>query len=338
MNSEPQRRRACAEQAARALFSLTVVWLVLLGCTLFPAVVRAQSVPLEQVEFTAYIAELLRTTGPEHIKVQVTVARPLAVTLSAPSGVAVEANLVPLHSHCVAMQGRCFEAAEKMLQAAFQVFAEATRPIERDMLRPVLRARAYVESLNELHRRRGMPSLIAKPYVGELWVVLAIKGTALIRMATSDTLQQLGLAEPAAFELALQNIRDTKAPVLERAQPLRGTRFNIIAEDGYEASRLLMHDEWSAVARSRAGDLIVSVPASDAVIFGAVRDREDIQALREIVASQARRTLVPISPQIFRWRPDGWELLDEPTARAQANPPVDTAAPAHPATGATGTR
>ena len=326
-------------QGATALLSRALVYLVLLlGCTAFPALVRAQSVPLEQVEFTSYVAELLRTTAPEHIKVQVTVVRPLAVTLSAPSGVAVEANLMPLHSHCVAMQGRCFDAAEKMIQAAFQVFGEATRPIERDMLRPVLRTRAYVESLRELHSKRGMPSLLAKPYVGELWIVLAIKGSALIRMATSDTLQQLGLDESAAFELALQNIRDTKAPVLERAQPLRGTRFNIIAEDGYEASRLLMHDEWSAVARSRAGDLIVSVPASDAVIFGLVRDRDDIKALREIVASQARRTLVPISPQIFRWRPDGWELLDEPTQRAQSKPPVETTAPAEPATGSTSTR
>jgi hypothetical protein len=68
--------------------------------------------------------------------------------------------------------------------------------------------------------------------------------------------------------------------------------------------------------------LIISVPESNAVIFGRGRNDAEIQALKELAANRTRMALQPVTAQIFRWRPSGWELVEntgEPVA--QTNPP-----------------
>jgi hypothetical protein len=284
-----------------------------------PAVAIAQALPVERAEFTSYVAERMKDMRPEGLPVRITIVGPLAIKLGAPSGMSVDANLSDLHSHCVALEGRCAEEAEKLVEAAFQVFGEVTRPIERDMLRVVLRPAAWVHALSEAHKQNGMPPAVAKQYVGELWIILAISGPSFTRYATADTLRILKLEEPAAYDLALKNTREAKAPILERALPLRGTRFQVLTEDELEPSRLLMHAEWAEVAKARPGDLIVSVPASNTVIFGSALTSDDIRTLRQIAINESRKAVRAVSPQLFRWQKDHWEVVED-TARAQLSP------------------
>ena len=181
---------------------------------------------------------------------QVTINQPLSIRLKAPSGMAVDANLTELHGHCIAVEGRCTEATDRMVQAAFQVFGEATRPAERDDLRPIVRPASYVESLKAPHAQRSLPPPIAKPYVGELWIVLAISRTALISMATTETLKQLGLNEDSAFDVALANVTQAKPPVWS-AHPMRGSASSSWAK---RLDRpLAAATQWAEVAKVRGG-------------------------------------------------------------------------------------
>jgi hypothetical protein len=294
----------------------------------FPLVALAQSVPIEAGAFTSYMAERLKTLAHEdtEIHVQVTIMRPLALKLTSQSGMSVEANLTDLQAHCVALNGRCGEAAEQLAQSAIQAFGESARPVQRDMLRALVRPAAWVSELSEIHKQRGIAPLLAKPYVGELWIVVGLNRNALIGLATTETLSKLSLDENAAFELALKNTREAKLPVLNRAVPLRGTRFEMVSEDNYESSRFLMHGEWAEVARVRGGDLIVSVPASNTIIFGAVRNPAQIDDLRAVAVQEARKAPRAVSVQLFRWRANGWELVGSPAeaqARVQLSGPAD---------------
>jgi hypothetical protein len=270
-----------------------------------------QVIPVERAAFTAYIADRLKEMRPAGMPVQITVPRPLTIKLAAPSGLSVDANLVDLHKHCAALEGRCEEEADKLVESAFQVFGEVTSAVASDMLRIALRSGEWVQALNEAHKLNRTAPVVAKPYVGELWMILAIAGSSFTRYATADTLSKLKLEESAAYELALKNTTGAKAPILERALPLRGTLFHLLAEDELEPSRLLMHSEWAQVAKSRAGALIVSVPASNALIFGHARTNDDLTRMRQIARDASRTAIRSVSPQLFRWRENGWELLDE---------------------------
>jgi hypothetical protein len=278
----------------------------------------AQSIPLDKAAFTQYVADRLKEMKPEGMQVQISITRPLAIRLSAPSGMSVDANLGDLHGHCSAMDGRCAEETEKLVEAAFQVFGEVTRSITPDMFRVVLRSAGWVNALNESNKANGMPPAVAKPYVGELCMVLAISGPAFTRYATAETLNTLKLDQSVAFDIALKNTKQSKAPILERALPLRGTRFQVLAEDELEPSRLLMHAEWGEVARKRPGDLIVAVPASNLLIFGNAVSADDVRALRDVAANALRTAVRSVTPQLFRWRENGWELVEDKRARAQA--------------------
>ena len=284
--------------------------------------VSAQTLPLDKDRFTAYIAEEIRGNPPEGVQVRVVVPRPLLLRLQAPSGMSVEANLTEFYNHCVALEGRCAEAKEGLIQNAFQALGEVSRPVAADDLRVVVRSESYVAESNDTLKRHGLPPIIAKPYVGDLWMVLAFSRSQLIGVANSETIKALGLEEAAAFAIALRNTREERKPILERSVPLRGTYLHILGEDSYESSRMLLHDDWAEVA-ARNGDLVVSVPAANSVIFGKGKTAEQIKAMREVVSKQARTALQPLSAQLFRWRPNGWEVVEEKgEPRAEANLPA----------------
>jgi hypothetical protein len=229
----------------------------------------------------------------------------------------------------VALEGRCSESAEELARGAFEAFGQMNRPIERNMLRAVLRPASDVREVEQLYKEGGF-EIVAKPYVGELWILVVVHGT-LVSVATTETLKQLGLDVAGGISLALKNTLETKLPVLDRAVPLRGTYFAVLAEDYYESTRLLMHAEWGEVAKARGGDLIVTVPASDSLIFGNVRNNDQIKALQDIAIREARKSRRAVSTQIFRWRPDGWELVGDPgEVRAHVSSSVYRAVTAEP--------
>jgi uncharacterized protein YtpQ (UPF0354 family) len=294
-----------------------------------PALATGQSLPLDRQSFTNYVADRIKTVAAEdaQAKFQVTVMRPLAIHLTSESGMGVETNLRLLHTHCVALEGRCADAIARFVQAAFEVFGQATSPIERNMLRALVKPAAYVSEVDETHKQRGL-AIVAKPYVGELWMILVIHRANLVSVATMETLKQLGLDEASGFDLALKNTAALKGRALDRAVPLRGTHFETLNEDEYESSRLLMHADWAEVAKARGGDLIVSVPASNALIFGSIRNTDQMKNMRNIVSQEAHKARRFVSSQMFRWRTDGWELVEDPgDLRAQIPPSTNPVAP-----------
>jgi uncharacterized protein YtpQ (UPF0354 family) len=88
----------------------------------------------------------------------------------------------------------------------------------------------------------------------------------------------------------------------------------LIAEDPdepYEASRLLVPEMWKPLVDAAKGQLIVSAPGADVLLFRQLDDGTSIEELRaqtRVVATQVAR---PISETIFRWTPAGFEPLKE---------------------------
>ena len=257
------------------------------------------SVPLDPEAFTAYFAQRARSMNSDTTGIKVAVVQPLVVSFISRSGKAFQANLSQLHGHCIAVEGRCADSVDWHLGWQVQALTDSGVDDNAGMLRAVVRSAEYVKAVNQMMQSRGQPPLAARPYVGELWMVLAIDRPAFLVMATIDVLKRFGLDEQSAFGIALQNVARSKRPILDRALPLRGTHFQVLEEDSYEASRLLFHRDWAGVAQSRTGDLIVGVPAFNSIVFGRARTKEDVAALHKITQKRKGKAVQPLTLNSF---------------------------------------
>ena len=71
----------------------------------------------------------------------------------------------------------------------------------------------------------------------------------------------------------------------------------------------------------------MSLRPTELLIFGHAQTGADVQSLREITENVSRSAIRSVSPQLFRWREDGWELLQESVGSAPAFPTVQAARP-----------
>lgn len=76
--------------------------------------------------------------------------------------------------------------------------------------------------------------------------------------------------------------------------------------DSYEASRLILHHRWAAIAAQVRGDLLVAAPSRDFVYF--TGSREDVAGLRALARASDQQGH-PLTSTLLRWTPSGWEPL-----------------------------
>src|SRR5262245_54062111 len=180
------------------------------------AIAQSVPVPMGEAAFTAYMAQRLKAATAS-TKIEVTVVKPLELKLKAPGDLAADVYLERLYRHCQAVNGQCEEGIRRYVQGTTQTFVEEAMPVERKMLRAIVRPTSYVTDMKEVYRKRGSPPVLVKPYVGELWMILAVDLPSSIRLATATTVKELGLSEAEGFAEGLRNVRDTKKPILQAA-------------------------------------------------------------------------------------------------------------------------
>jgi hypothetical protein len=91
-----------------------------------------------------------------------------------------------------------------------------------------------------------------------------------------------------------------------------------ITGDYAEASRLLAHDDWAALSATLGGHLLVAVPAADTLLY----TKGGVPGALQTLASMARATMGtsrhPVSDEVLRWTPSGWDVVAKATAAARA--------------------
>jgi hypothetical protein len=85
----------------------------------------------------------------------------------------------------------------------------------------------------------------------------------------------------------------------------------IETEDGYAASRVLLHWRWAELTLKLGDILILGMPTRDVVVFTATLEPEKIGQLRETVETVERYQGRPVSRRLFQWTPQGWIDFDE---------------------------
>jgi hypothetical protein len=271
----------------------------------------ARAAPTDPDRYTAHVAKLLAAEAPD---LSVTVRERLSLDIA--GKVADEnmfANLDRVWEFCRRNEPDCDSATETYVRNMAAMLKERLRPLERAMVRVVVRPRDYVEQI----RKTFMEAPNAKPgtepvlmlFAGDLWLVCVADLPSSVRVLSRGDLEKLGLTIDEAIALGQRNVGAGLQPTSDAVQVLPPQGFGFIEGNDYESSRILFHGEWAQIAASMKGDLIVAVPGSGLTVYGDSGQPDAAPAMAAFARYAMGRMERPISASLFRWTPAGWEPI-----------------------------
>jgi hypothetical protein len=194
------------------------------------------------------------------------------------------------------------------------------RETQLENLQPLLIGKGELEALRQRLGGAATPwtrapgaapsQPLSQPFVADLYLVYALNSSDPAPLLSEGLLEQWGI-EPEVMHLrALANLRKKFGEIHDKPVGKLPWLHVIDSDDSYAASRLLLLEEWGAIAARLGEPLIVAVPTPSVVVFTASRDTEQLQQLRDTVETLAEHEERPVSRHLFVWHRDGWRLLE----------------------------
>ena len=221
-------------------------------------------------------------------------------------------DLSRIWNFCREYADYCAKEATDFVPKVSAQMIRASGPISRSTIRVVVRNTAYVErARRKLASSKPGAELIARPVAGDLWAICVIDGPRAIEPLTTGDLPRLGLSADEAIALGTQNVAAALPPGSQVIRlPQTPDAIAYIPGHFYESSRLLLHEDWADLAQQMNGNLVVSVPVREGILYIDGKDKDSLEALKRVAEATAKDNPEAISTQLFRWVPDGWEVVE----------------------------
>jgi hypothetical protein len=209
--------------------------------------------------------------------------------------------LFTIYSYCKRNPTSCEAAAiEQVQQLAVANMATPGAP-EASALRVVVRPSAYVAQVAQTLGGKDKP--IAKPIVGDLWMIAVLDHPTTISILKPRDLDALHLSAEEALARAKEN---TKADIARRIPgKVADSKIGVLPGDTYEASLLAFPEMWAPLAKSFDERLIVSAPGAHMMLFSKENAPDAVAALAEIAEASMHGEQRPPSSAVYRWTKDG---------------------------------
>jgi hypothetical protein len=258
--------------------------------------------------FLAYAAGILRQRLPPGYSVTPDAGSPSVLILDGHGAKIGHVDMGLQYLLCPGPPANCFASVTQWALAAENTLEDFSAPPDPRDLYVVASPRSLFES--ELAPRpASAPAVPMRPCLPNLVCVLLAKRDTGLRFVNVHDLAEMRLTEDSAFHIATANTRrrleSLPLPVPPSAeQPIRFVNY-----DQFESSLLLLHADWSSLAKATGGRLLVAIPAGDLVVYAADAGPGSVAAFTKFVADCLPSAKYRLSPLIFRWRPDGWALV-----------------------------
>ncbi|HYM01670.1 MAG TPA: DUF1444 family protein [Stellaceae bacterium] len=297
----------------QSILSKRLLLLAVLALSLitFTEVLRAReaAVPYTEDGFTAYLADAFSRQLPD-AKVTIKAPLQLEITLSQANG-PEEIYLHNVAGACARDKQNCKEVIATFVANMSSSMRERDAPVRKSMLRAVVRTSDYVAQARRVGSIRPEAEPIVRPLAGELWFVFVVDLSHGVEVLNMGIVKKLGISVDEAMSVAKQNLATTLPPLQSAIGPMRREGFGVLGGDYYNASRLMLHDDWAPLAKKMKGALVVAVPTNDVVLYGDAGRKKTLATMTDYahyVVSTAQR---PISQALLRWTPTGWEPFAE---------------------------
>ena len=302
-----RKQFATAAQARRLLGAL--LWIVVfLSAHLqsFSAGAQDATAPAYLGDVNAFTERAAQLYAQALPGMKVEVKGPLALSISGGRGQReTNAYLDSIYAFCLRNPQDCERGLASHIGKMAASFDAVAEPPARANLRAVVRPTAYVQAYEKAYKAQGGP--VAKPLIGDLWVMCALDLPTAIQVLSQSQLSELKLSKDEALTACKDNVAAILSPLAPYRRDFPWAGVNVVTGDPYEASWLIFPERWTAIAESMQGDLLVAAPGVNALIYGSGTEADSVSALAKAAAFVAARLQKPLSIEVFRWTPTGWE-------------------------------
>jgi hypothetical protein len=244
--------------------------------------------------FTARVATMLRERLPgKNVEVQSDLTLVVAD--------AGQWNLDRIFAFCQRVPARCGAVAEGSVDRMVKLLRQQSHPVTIAQLRLLVRPEDTLENFPpNLHP-------LTKPLFDGLLLILASDQGSGYGYLQADVLGKLNLTEEKAFEIAANNTRASLQSTRNIAE-LRPGQLLPLSGGEDESGRLALHDDWAEYVARTHSTLLLAIPSSELAVVGNGFSQLDVRAVAAFVARAYATAERPISPDVFRWTPSGWEV------------------------------
>lgn len=259
--------------------------------------------------FTSAVASLLKVDG---LSDAVRITGPLTLEVSLASGGRIQINLDRTYGACRAEPTKCGVLVNNLIKGAEDVVRQAHTQgpavvVMPEALRAVLKPESYIRE-NPAVAQLGI--MIKVPGLPDgLRALLFADQTMTTRLVGTQEIERIHLSAAAASAAALRNMAAVLGPTDQAIVGVPPQRIGMLTGNPYEASRLLLHDDWAKVSARFGGHLIVAVPSAEQLIYGEGGNPEVVRAMSAMAHEAFARSERGISPSVFAWQPKGWTVI-----------------------------
>jgi uncharacterized protein YtpQ (UPF0354 family) len=204
---------------------------------------------------------------------------------------------------CQSDPAHCEREARAFVSKAVATIETPAAKATRDQVVAVLRPRAYFDSIGGT----SAAGTVVEPFVGDLFVTYVVDLPQSTRSLSPGDMTALGLTRadlPAVARANLAARLGSSPPELARS---KAGDMSVIAGGNYfESSRLLLTDDWTALAAKLGKPIFVAVPANDVLVVAVAPAADQLSKLRGAINGLYQSSERPISPQIYRWDAGRW--------------------------------
>jgi len=286
------------------------LWLVL-STMLFAlggpmSLVRAENAPLDETGFTIYAADRIRTEIPDH---RITATAALTLKVVPRQGKDMTAYLDRVYEFCQRRPAECDSVLDNYVAKLRTSLAEMAGPLDRGMLRVVVRTKAYMRDM-DIHLDEHAGEMAIEPLADDLVAAVYVDLPSALRTALRADFDTLGVDRTEALALAKANQLAGASDFAARID--RGIpegEIGMIDDDVYTSSWMALPEAWGETAAALDSRLIVAVPGATVLLYARDSGPQSVTALRAAAEDMANRNERPISTSVYRWTPQGWQRL-----------------------------
>jgi uncharacterized protein YtpQ (UPF0354 family) len=206
-------------------------------------------------------------------------------------------------SACQDDPAHCEDTARSFVKKVVDTVETPAAKATREQVVAVLRPRAYFDSV-------GGPlaaGAVVEPFVGDLYVTYVVDLPQAVRSLSAADMSSLGLTRTDLPSLARTNLARRLGSSVDLLAATKPGNMSVVQTGNYfESSRLLLTDDWAALATKLGRPMFAAVPANDVLILALAPTAEQLAKLRGAVQGLYASSDRPVSPQVYRWDAGRW--------------------------------
>jgi hypothetical protein len=192
-------------------------------------------------------------------------------------------------------------------------------------LRPVLIGKRYLAQarkrlavqLARLGRETEQPeawyednALVARDFLADVRIMYALEFAEGVQLVSHGMMKSWGMDIDRLHQRALANLDRAHGEIAIKPVGKLPWLSVIETEDGYAASRVLLHWRWAELTLQLGDTLVLGMPTRDVVVFTSTLAPDRLAQLAETVETVERHQGRPVSRKLFQWTPQGWAEFD----------------------------